>query len=70
LEREGHEYLVDIDRSYIKDYKNHYGLKEKLISELNLKSSEMSEKQFKFYIRHLYKSGAPTKEDLVDEKYL
>jgi len=31
LDRDGHEYLVDIDRAFIKDKTNLYGLREKLI---------------------------------------
>ena len=43
-DREGHQYLVDIDRSYLKDRSNHHGIREKMIRELNLKPSEMTEK--------------------------
>ena len=69
-DREGHEYLTDIDRSFLKNESNHHGIREKMISEMNLKKSEMTEKQFKYYLRHLYKAAAPTTEALQDEKYM
>ena len=67
LDRDGHEFLVDIDRAYLKDKSNLIGIKEQLLEELNIKDGDT---QFKYYIRHLYKAAAPTKEDLADEKYL
>jgi hypothetical protein len=35
-DREGHEFLIDVDRSYIRDSFNHFGLKEKFFEELNI----------------------------------
>ena len=37
MEQEGHDFLVEIDRSYIKNKENLIGLKEKLREELNMK---------------------------------
>jgi hypothetical protein len=70
LEREGHEFLVEVDRQYIKDQFNHTGLMEKFMSDLNLTEETMSRTQFKLYLKHLYKSSAPTQQNLEDEKYL
>ena len=61
--------MVDIDRSYIKNKENLIGLKEKWQDEMNMKEEVFDERQFNQYIRHLYKSKAPTKENLADEKY-
>jgi hypothetical protein len=70
LEREGHDFLIDVDREYIRDAFNHTGLMEKFMSDLNLSEDNMSKTQFKLYLKHLYKSSAPTQENLEDEKYL
>jgi len=35
-DREGHEFLIDVDRSYIRNKLNHYGVKEKFFEELNI----------------------------------
>ena len=70
LDREGHEFLVEVDRTYIRDKFNIYGLREKFMDELNIPEENLSEKQFMMYVKHLVKSAAPTKENLQDEKYL
>lgn len=44
LDQEGHEFLVDIDRSFLKDKFNLIGLSQKLKEELNLKEEDMDEK--------------------------
>lgn len=44
-------------------------MKEKLQEELNLKHDELDDRQFNMYIKHLYKSASPSKENLADEKY-
>lgn len=35
-DREGHDFLIAVDRSYIRNSFNHFGLKEKFFSELNI----------------------------------
>lgn len=60
LEREGHDFLIDVDREYIRDKFNHVGLMDKFMSDLNLSEETMSKTQFKLYLKHLYKSSAPT----------
>ena len=42
LEREGHEFLVDVDRAYIRDQFNQTGLMEKFMGDLNLSEENMS----------------------------
>ena len=69
-EREGHEFLVAVDRQFIKDKFNLIGLHKKFCEELNVKEENLTEKQFGQYLKHLYKSEAPTQESLADEKYL
>jgi hypothetical protein len=44
LNREGHEFLVAVDREYIIDKFNHYGLREKFMKELNTSQENLSEK--------------------------
>jgi len=70
MDRDGHEFLVDVDREYIRDKFNLFGIREKFIDELNIPKENMSEKQFSLYIKHLYKASAPTPENAQDEKYL
>jgi len=70
LDREGHDFLVDIDRAYLKDKSNFTWLGKKLVEELNLKEDQNLDKQVNTFLRHLYKSAAPTKEGLADQKYL
>lgn len=69
LDQEGHDYLVDVDRAFIKNKENLVGLKEKIQDELNMKEEQLDDSQFTQYIKHLYKSAAPSKESLADEKY-
>jgi casein kinase II subunit beta len=69
LEQDGHDFLVEVDRSFIKNRENLIGLKEKLSEELNLKDEKLDDRQFNMYIKHLYKSVSPSKESLADEKY-
>ena len=42
LEREGHDYLVEVDREYIRDHFNHHGLMEKFMHDLSLTDETMS----------------------------
>ena len=69
LDQEGHEFLVEIDRSFIKNKENLIGLKEKLKEELAMKDDNFDDQQFNQFIKHLYKAARPTKENLADEKY-
>lgn len=71
LDREGHEFLVHVDRSFIRNEENLYGLLERVNKEMNI-SKEVLIKQNKFqlYVRHLYKAAAPTSEHLSSEHYL
>jgi hypothetical protein len=70
VDREGHEFLVEVDRRFIKDKSNWEGLREKFIEDLNIPRENLSLSQFKLYIDHLHKSAAPTQEHLQDERYL
>jgi hypothetical protein len=70
LAREGNEFLVEIDRSFIKNKFNLIGLKEKFREELNMKDSQFNDESFNMMVKHLYKSSAPTPESLQDEKYV
>ena len=36
LERDGHEFLVDVDRQYIRDTFNQEGICEKFVKDLNI----------------------------------
>jgi len=56
MDRDGHEFLIDVDREFFRDKFNFYGLREKFIEELNIPKENMTEKQFSMYIKHLYKS--------------
>lgn len=64
LDREGHEFLVEVDREFIKDKFNLIGIREKFIKELNLTEETCSEQEFNFLLKHLFKSSAPSKESL------
>lgn len=44
LDREGHDFLVDIDRAYLKDKSNFTWLGKKLVEELNLKEDQNLDK--------------------------
>ena len=44
MEREGHEFLVEVDREYIRDKFNIFGIREKFIDELNIPKENRSEK--------------------------
>jgi len=44
LDQESHEYLVDVDREFIKNKENLIGLKEKLQDELNLKDEKLDDR--------------------------
>ena len=72
LERDGHEFLIPVERSFIKDKFNLEGLKEKFIQELNRKENENVDwdRKFNQYIKHLYKAAAPSPQHLQDENYL
>ena len=70
-DREGHEFLVEVDRAYIRDPMNTLGLPEKFYEELNISVDKAnSARRFDQYLKHLYKSAAPTPQHLQDEKYL
>lgn len=43
LDQEGHEFLCEIDRSYLKDKSNLIGIREKLKNELSLKEDAMDD---------------------------
>lgn len=64
MDRDGHEFMVEVDREFIRDKFNYHGLREKFIDELNISEDNMSERQFQIYIKHLYKAAAPTQENL------
>ena len=44
MDREGHEFLVEVDREFIKDKFNIYGIREKFYEELNIPKENMNEK--------------------------
>ena len=70
-DREGHEFLVEIDRSYIRNPMNHTGLMKKFFEELNIQVDKSQQKsRFDLYLKHLYKAAAPSAQHLQDEKYL
>ena len=56
---EGHEYLVDIDESYLKDPSNLYGLQ-----------STMGKEKFAQCIKMILSPNAPNEEDLAEEHFL
>lgn len=65
LDRDGHEFLVPVDRSFIRNEENLYGLLERIHKEMNLpKDVLIKQGRFQLYIRHLYKAAAPKPEDL------
>ena len=46
-DREGHEFLIDVDRSYIRNPMNHFDLKEKFFEELNIQcDKEQRDRRF------------------------
>jgi len=45
-EREGHDFLVQIERSFSRDKFNLIGLYRRFLDELNVKEESLSEKQF------------------------
>jgi len=47
LDRDGHEFLIQVDRAFIKDKFNLSGLKEKFQKELSTKDDEVFDKRFK-----------------------
>ena len=70
LDREGHEFLVQIDRNFLRDEENLHDLIDKLSEELQISKSTLKKGRFSLYLRHLYKAAAPTAENLQDDKYL
>jgi hypothetical protein len=62
--------LVEIDRKFLMDKFNLFGIREKFIEDQNIPAENISECHFKMYIKHLYKAKAPTPENLKDENYL
>ena len=48
LERDGHEFLVDVDRAFIREVQNLAGVREQFISEVGggLNKETMSERRF------------------------
>ena len=69
-EREEHSFLVAVDRQFIKDKFNLIGLYQNYLDQVGIKPENLSEKQFSQYIKHIYKSKAPSPESLQDEKYV
>ena len=70
-DREGHEFLIEVDRPYIRDPMNHIGLMDKFYNELNIQVDKSQRKsRFELYLKHLYKAAAPSAQHLQDEKYL
>jgi len=69
-ERDGHEFMVTIDRGFLKDKLALIGIKEKFIKELNLPNDRVGEKKFNTLLQHLFQSSGPTPEALADEKYV
>jgi hypothetical protein len=48
LERDGHEFLVDVDRAFIREVNNLVGVREQFISEVGggLNKETMGERRF------------------------
>ena len=69
LDREGNEYLAEVDRAFFKDSQNLVGIKEQFQQSLG-PNDQISDNQFQQYVRHLYKAQAPNPESLQDDKYL
>ena len=44
IERDSHEFLVAVDRKFIKDKFNHIGLYKKFLDEAHVKEENLSEK--------------------------
>ena len=44
MDRGGQEFLVKVDREFIRDKFNYHGLREKFIEELNISEDNMSER--------------------------
>jgi len=44
VDREGHEFLVEVDRNYIKDPINWHGLREKFIEDMNIPKDNLTKK--------------------------
>ena len=70
VDREGHEFLVEIDRKFLLDKFNLQGIREQFAEEQNIPGESISERHFSMYVKHLYKSKSPTQENLKDENYL
>jgi hypothetical protein len=60
LDREGHEFLVHVDRNFIKDQRELYGLHKILKEELSNSNESLKKSKFNMYLKHLYYSAAPT----------
>jgi len=56
---EGHEYMVEVDESYIRDAFNLYGLQ-----------SQLGKDKFKQCIKMILSPQSPNEEDLADEQFL
>ena len=71
LDREGHDFLVAVDRNWMRNEENLHGLVDKVVEELNIpKEILIKQGRFSLYLRHLYKAAAPTQEHLADDKYV
>lgn len=70
LDRDGHDFLVQVDRSFIRDEDNLVNLIDRLADELHLSKETLKKGRFSLFLRHLYKAAAPTPDNLQDEKYL
>ena len=62
-DRPGHEFLVEIERGFIKNKFNLIGLEDKFKQETNCQQSIW------VVAKHIFKSKCPTPQALADEKY-
>ena len=44
LDRDGHEFLIEVDRTFLRDKMNFIGLRESFMSQLNIPKDKLPEK--------------------------